>query len=116
LQENKQWIWIAIDTTTKQVIAFYVGDRSRKSDKQLWKLIPQAYRDHATFATDDCEAYKGVIPAAQHEVCAKGSGHANIIERFNCALRRRVARLAPDALSFSKILSNHRRGSSQHTF
>jgi hypothetical protein len=29
-KENKQWIWIAIDTTTKQVIAFYLGDRSRR--------------------------------------------------------------------------------------
>ncbi|MEP7336741.1 MAG: IS1 family transposase [Acidobacteriota bacterium] len=34
-KENKQWVWIAIDATTKQVIAFYVGDRSRKSAMQL---------------------------------------------------------------------------------
>jgi len=40
-------------------------------------------------------------------VCAKGSGRTNIIERFNCTLRQRVSRLARDALSFSKILSNH---------
>jgi len=106
-KENKQWIWIAIDATTKQVIAFYVGDRSRKSARQLWKRIPQAYRDHATFATDDWEAYKGVIPPERHEVCAKGSGRTNIIERFNCTLRQRVSRLVRDALSFSKILSNH---------
>ena len=26
---NKQWIWMALDIQTKQVIAFYVGDRSR---------------------------------------------------------------------------------------
>ncbi|MBA2731425.1 MAG: IS1 family transposase, partial [Acidobacteria bacterium] len=25
---NKHWIWIAMDTATKRVIAFYVGDRS----------------------------------------------------------------------------------------
>jgi insertion element IS1 protein InsB len=73
----------------------------------LWKRIPRAYRDHATFATDDWEAYKGVIPAGQHEVCAKGSGRTNLIERFNCTLRQRVSRLAHDALSFSKSLNNH---------
>jgi insertion element IS1 protein InsB len=28
---NKQWIWIALDTKSRQVIAFHVGDRSRKS-------------------------------------------------------------------------------------
>ena len=26
-KENKQWIWIALDMWTKQVIAFYVGER-----------------------------------------------------------------------------------------
>ncbi len=33
---NKQWIWMAFDTATKQVIAFYVGDRSRRSARKLW--------------------------------------------------------------------------------
>jgi insertion element IS1 protein InsB len=104
---NKQWIWIAIDTETRQVIAFYVGDRSRRSARQLWKRIPRAYRQQAIFVTDDWEAYKEVIPAAQHRVCAKGSGQTNIIERFNCTLRQRVSRLVRGALSFSKSLRNH---------
>src|SRR5574342_446634 len=26
-KKNKQWIWLAMDAKTKQVIAFYVGDR-----------------------------------------------------------------------------------------
>lgn len=32
---NKQWVWLAFDPQTKQVLAFYVGDRSRKSARQL---------------------------------------------------------------------------------
>jgi insertion element IS1 protein InsB len=31
---NKQWIWIAMDATSRQVIAFHVGDRSRRSAKR----------------------------------------------------------------------------------
>src|SRR6266516_4151183 len=31
---NKQWMWLAMDATTRQGIAFYVGDRSRTSAKQ----------------------------------------------------------------------------------
>ena len=49
---NKQWLWIAMDATTRQVIAFHVGDRSRRSAKRLWAKIPQAYRQHAMFYTD----------------------------------------------------------------
>lgn len=104
---NKPWVWIAIDSETKQVLAFHVGERSRKSARQLWRKIPAIHRQHATFDTDDWEAYKGVIPAAQHRVWAKGSGHTNIIERFNCTLRQRVSRLVRKALSFSKSLRNH---------
>ena len=49
---NKQWILIAIDAKTRQVMAFHVGDRSRRSAKRLWAKMPQAYRQHATFYTD----------------------------------------------------------------
>lgn len=104
---NKQWIWIALDTCTKQVIAFYVGDRSRQSAQQLWKRLPETYREHATFYTDGWAAYQGVIPALRHQVCAKSTGHTNIIERFNRTLRQRVSRLVRAALSFSKSLRNH---------
>jgi insertion element IS1 protein InsB len=33
---NKQWILIAMDATTRQVLAFHVGDRSRESGEHLW--------------------------------------------------------------------------------
>ena len=106
-KQNKQWVWIAIDVESKQIIAFYVGDRSRKSARKLWDRIPPVYRQQANFDTDEWEAYKGVIPASQHRICAKGSGRTNIIERFNCTLRQRVSRLVRETLSFSKSLSNH---------
>jgi hypothetical protein len=49
---NKQWIWIAMDAKSRQVIAFHVGDRSRRSAKRLWAQIPVTYRQHTTFYTD----------------------------------------------------------------
>src|SRR5437016_12401789 len=49
---NKQWVWIAMDAKTRQIIAFHVGDRSHTSAEHLWAKIPQAYRHHATFYTD----------------------------------------------------------------
>ena len=106
-KESKQWLWIAMDTAPKQVIAFYVGDRSRRSARKLWQRIPAMYREQAIFYTDGWEAYKGVIPAARHRICAKSTGHTNQIERFNCTLRQRVSRLVRDGLSFSKKLANH---------
>jgi insertion element IS1 protein InsB len=99
---NKQWVWIAIDGATKQVIAIYVGDRSASSARQLWRRIPQVYRAHATFYADGLAAYKTVLPSERRQVCAKSSGYTNMIERFNCTLRRRISRLMRGALSFSR--------------
>jgi insertion element IS1 protein InsB len=104
---NKQWIWIAMDAKTRQVIAFHVGDRSRKSAKRRWEKIPEAYRQHATFYTDQSVVYAGVIPAAQHRAIHKLARKTNHIERFNNTLRQRVSRLVRETLSFSKKLANH---------
>jgi insertion element IS1 protein InsB len=104
---NKQWIWIAMDAKSRQVIAFDVGDRSRRSAKRLWAKIPQAYRRQATFYTDQYVGYEGVIPAAQHKAISKLARKTNHIERFNNTLRQRVSRLVREALSFSKKLANH---------
>jgi IS1 family transposase len=104
---NKQWIWIAMDATTRQVIAFHVGDRSRGSAKRLWAKIPEAYRQHATFYTDQYVVYVGVIPTTQHRPISKLARKTNHVERFNSTLRQRVSRLVREALSFSKKLANH---------
>jgi insertion element IS1 protein InsB len=104
---NKQWIWIAMAVKTRQVLAFYVGDRSRTSTRRLWTKIPPAYRQHATFYTDQYVVYEGVIPAAQHRAISKVARKTNHIERFNHALRQWVSRLVREALSFSKKLANH---------
>jgi len=68
---NKQWIWLAMDAKTRQIIAFHVGDRSRDSAKELWAKIPWVYREQATFHTDQYDAYRGVIPAERHKAITK---------------------------------------------
>jgi insertion element IS1 protein InsB len=104
---NKQWIWIAMDAQTRQVIAFHVGDRRRESAQALWDKIPVAYREQARFQTDQYEAYTGVIPAEQHKAMTKQARKPNHIERFNNTLRQHLSRLARETLSFSKKLANH---------
>jgi insertion element IS1 protein InsB len=104
---NRQWIWLAMDAKTRQVIAFHIGDRSRKSAKQLWAKIPLAYRQHAMFYTDQYGVYVGVIPASQHRAISKLARKTNHLERFNNTLRQRVSRLVRETLSFSKKLADH---------
>jgi insertion element IS1 protein InsB len=104
---NKQWLWIAMDATTRQIIAFHVGDRSRDSARALWANIPVVYREQATFHTDQYDAYQGVIPAERHKAITKKARKTNHIERFNNTLRQRLSRLVRETLSFSKKLAHH---------
>jgi insertion element IS1 protein InsB len=104
---NKQWLWLAMDTKTRQIIAFHVGDHSRQSARRLWMKIPKAYRQHATFYTDQYVVYARVIPAAQHQAISKLARKTNHVERFNNTLRQRVSRLVRETLSFSKKLAHH---------
>ncbi len=106
-KDNKQWIWIALDVYTRQVIAFHVGSRAKEAARELWQKIPESYKQHADFYTDLYEAYVGVIPKKQHHRVIKQSGLTNHIERFNGTLRQRVSRLVRDSLAFSKKLTNH---------
>jgi insertion element IS1 protein InsB len=104
---NKQWLWMAMDATSRQIIAFHVGDRSRDSGKELWANIPRVSREQATFHTDQYAVYQGVIPAAQPRAITKNARKTNHIERFNTTLRQRVSRLVRETLSFSKKLAHH---------
>ena len=106
-KKNKQWLWLAMDVKTRQVLAFYVGDRSKRSARKLWKAIPNVYKQKAVFYTDQYEGYPGIIPAIQHRAIAKHFRRTNHIERLNCTLRQRISRLVRATLSFSKKLSNH---------
>lgn len=63
---NRQWIWLALDTTTKQVIACHIGGREIKDAKALWSLIPEVYKNDANFYTDQLGAYQQAIPAELH--------------------------------------------------
>ena len=104
---NKQWLWIALDADSREVVALVVGDRSQDTAQALWDALPQAYQENAICFTDEWEAYAAVILPAQHRPVKKDSGKTNIIEGLNCLLRQRVSRLVRKTLSFSKKLTNH---------
>ena len=106
-KKNKKWIWLAMDVKTRQVIAFHVGDRSKRSARKLWNAIPEAYKQSARFYTDQYVSYRGVIPTPQHREISKRARKTNHIERLNCTLRQLISRLVRSTLSFSKKLSNH---------
>ena len=104
---NKQWIWLALDVETREIIGVHIGDRSEQGAKKLWDSLPSVYRQCAVAYTDFWRAYALVFPSHRHKAVGKESGKTNYIERFNCTMRQRVSRLVRKTLSFSKKLENH---------
>ncbi len=43
-KSEKRWIWLTLCRRTRQVVAWYIGDRSKKSCRELWQRIPDAYK------------------------------------------------------------------------
>ena len=106
-KKKKQWVWLAIDKGTGEVVGVFVGDRSQKGAQGLWDSLPPVYRQCAVCYTDFWEAYQVIFPTKRHRAVGKETGLTNKIERLNCTLRQRVSRLVRQTLSFSKKIENH---------
>ena len=104
---NKQWIWLALDTRTREIVGFYLGDRGEEGARGLRNSLPGVYRQCSVAYTDFWSAYGTVFPFCRHKAVGKETGKTNYIERFNNTLRQRVSRLARETRSFSKKLENH---------
>jgi len=104
---NKQWVWLALDVVTRELVGCHIGDRSADSALALWQSMPAVYRQCAMLYTDYWEAYQTILPSQRHCAVGKETGLTSYIERFNNTLRQRVSRLVRKTLSFSKKLENH---------
>lgn len=104
---NKQWIWLAMDRKTREIVGVYVGARSKQAAKELWNSLLSVYRQCAICYTDFWASYENVIPKNRHRAVGKESGKTNHIERFNNTMRQRISRLVRATLAFSKKLENH---------
>jgi IS1 family transposase/transposase-like protein len=99
---NKRWVWVALCRRTRQIVAYFIGDRSATSCLQLWRRIPLAYKRCFSFS-DYWDTYQQVFATDRHQSVGKDSGETNHIERWFNTLRQRLARFVRKTLSFSKL-------------
>ena len=98
---GKHWIWIALCCQTRQVVAYFIGDRSQSRCQKFWERIPAAYRQAYCYS-DFWEAYFLVIPSEQHVAAGKETGVTAHVEQWNNTLRQRFGGSIRKSLSFSK--------------
>jgi IS1 family transposase len=98
---NQRWVWVALCRRTRQIVAYFIGDRTEASCLQLWRRIPLAYTRCHSFS-DFWDAYQRIFATDRHQSVAKNSGQTAHIERWFNTLRQRLARFVRKTLSFSK--------------
>ena len=87
-----KYLWIAVSRLTRQVLGFYLADRSYKSLGNFWFTLPSDYRRKLVY-TDFYQAYAAFFRPWQHRPCDKGSGKTSIVESLNNKWRSRVSGL-----------------------
>ena len=91
-KRHYRYLWVAVSRLTRQVLAFFVGDRSSQSLRILWSRVPPAYRRKLVY-TDAYEVYAVFFRPWQHRPSPKGSGRTSVAEGLNNKWRNRLAGL-----------------------
>ncbi len=99
-KKNKKWRWFAKSRVTKQIVAYFVGNRNQESCENFKNRFPEKYKDIFTFS-DLWESYSNVF-TENHISAPKGSGETCHIENFNNIIRQRLARYKRKTIAFSK--------------
>ena len=103
---HPSWLWLALCRRTRQVVAFYLGPRTKQSCLSLWQRIPWQYQ-HCYSYSDYLESYKTIFGTKKHFQVGKESGEVNHLERLNNTIRQRLCRYVRKTLSFSKSQEMH---------
>jgi IS1 family transposase len=105
-KQDLGWVWVALDSRTRQVVAMVVGERDEYTARCWWEALPSEYRERAIVATDLLPVYQAIIPEDWHATGGKEKGLTAHVERFFGTLRQRGARLVRKTLSFSRKMEN----------
>jgi IS1 family transposase len=81
-KDTKQWVWLALDRDTGEIVGCAMGKRDEATAREVWESLPPVYRQCAVCYRDFWEAYACVLPSKRHRPVGK-------------------------ALSFSKKVENH---------
>ena len=106
-KRNPQWLWSALDTSSRQVLAIHIGPRTRSSAEALLSKLPEEVKKSPLLHRSVSSVLRSTYLKQRHRAKVRGGGHTNHLERLHLTLRQRCSRLVRKTLSFSKKLKNH---------
>jgi IS1 family transposase len=92
-------IWLAVDRNKLKVIAFHIGEGTKKDCMQLWKNVYNVCTP-LVICTDGNYSYTNVIPKYKTHIVSKSE--TCLVEAKNSSLRDNLARLNRRTKRYSK--------------
>ena len=71
---NKQWVWLALDAATREIVGVHIGERDEAAARKLWLSLPPVYRQCAVAYRDFGNAYGTVLPRTRYRAVGKETG------------------------------------------
>ena len=72
-KDFKMWLWVVLCRETRQIVAYFLGDRSEASCRQLWDKVPPNFKGGICYS-DFWAAYQTVLEKEQHIPVGKETG------------------------------------------
>lgn len=47
-KNQKEWVWLALDRDTREIVGVAIGARDAATARQLWESLPPVYPDTST--------------------------------------------------------------------
>ena len=101
-KQNQRWLWVAIDHSTRVVLAFTFGKRKDVVFRKLKNLLEPF--NITMFYTDDWGSYERNLNPENHTITKKNTQR---IERKNLNFRTRIKRLARKTICYSRSVLMH---------
>jgi insertion element IS1 protein InsB len=78
-KQQPRWVWLALCRRTRQVVAYWMGDRTETAALQLWRRILREYVRCASFS-DGWQPYRFIFDYQRHQMVGKATGETNHVE------------------------------------
>ncbi len=72
-KKDKQWLWAALCQSTRQIVAYVIGDRSEDTFRRLLRKIPVEYLKCQSYS-DYWKSYRILLSKGNHQQVGKESG------------------------------------------
>ncbi len=69
---QQQWVWLAINKTTREIVGLHIGGRQTVDALALWQSLPKSYQRRAFSFTDFYQPYSTVFPKNAIALSIKG--------------------------------------------